>query len=266
MKHINEPPPPLRSIKAGIPRPLEAVVMRALEKDPADRYASAEDMRVALVEAGGGGGSTAVIRNVQRPQRSAAAQPSGDLRSILLVLALIAAAVIGAVALSGLDNSNGDGQSNQDGSKPGGSVGGAAITVENVSDFDPHGGSEHPESAALAADEDDSTAWSTENYNDPLQLIGKPGVGLLFDLGSAGPVDNVEIKATPGIDLELRASDEAPQSEDDMDVVDSAENVSGTTEFSIDGTEARYWLVWITSLPGDGGGSAEIYEVTFSGG
>ncbi len=36
MKHMREEPPPPRSIRAGVPRALEAVVLRTLAKDPAD--------------------------------------------------------------------------------------------------------------------------------------------------------------------------------------------------------------------------------------
>ena len=48
MKHLNEPPPPLRTRRAGIPRALEAVVMKALEKNPDQRFASADEMQAAL--------------------------------------------------------------------------------------------------------------------------------------------------------------------------------------------------------------------------
>src|SRR5207248_8702863 len=41
-------PPPPRALRPGIPRALEAVVLRALARDPDDRFASAEDMAAAL--------------------------------------------------------------------------------------------------------------------------------------------------------------------------------------------------------------------------
>jgi len=43
-----EPPPPLREINPALPGELEAVVLRALAKDPAERYQSAEEMAEAL--------------------------------------------------------------------------------------------------------------------------------------------------------------------------------------------------------------------------
>jgi serine/threonine-protein kinase len=54
MKHLNEPPPPPSSVAPGIPADLDRVVLRALAKDPEDRYQSAEefDSDLARIEAG----------------------------------------------------------------------------------------------------------------------------------------------------------------------------------------------------------------------
>lgn len=48
MKHLYEPPRPLRTYNPAIPPQLEAVVMRALEKDPARRYQNPADFALAL--------------------------------------------------------------------------------------------------------------------------------------------------------------------------------------------------------------------------
>jgi serine/threonine protein kinase len=47
-KHAYEAPPPPRSINPNLPETVEAVVLRALEKDPAARYQSAREMSEAL--------------------------------------------------------------------------------------------------------------------------------------------------------------------------------------------------------------------------
>ncbi len=47
-KHVQEPVPPPRSRNPDIPPALEAVVLKAMAKDTADRYASAEDLRADL--------------------------------------------------------------------------------------------------------------------------------------------------------------------------------------------------------------------------
>lgn len=51
-QHVNEPPAPPRSINREISPQLDAVILRALAKRPADRYPDAESMRLALVNAG----------------------------------------------------------------------------------------------------------------------------------------------------------------------------------------------------------------------
>jgi serine/threonine-protein kinase len=52
-KHVNEEPPPLRAVAAGVSVPLETVAMRALAKDPARRFGSAAQMARELRRAGG---------------------------------------------------------------------------------------------------------------------------------------------------------------------------------------------------------------------
>ena len=63
--------------------------------------------------------------------------------------------------------------------------------------------------------------------------------------------------------LELRASDELGEDEQAFDEVDSATATEDVETFEVDGATARYWLLWITSLPNDVGGSASIAEVEF---
>ncbi len=48
-QHVSAPVPPLSHANPDVPPQLESVVMRALEKDPAGRYQSAEDMRRDLL-------------------------------------------------------------------------------------------------------------------------------------------------------------------------------------------------------------------------
>ncbi|MGH9163990.1 MAG: Stk1 family PASTA domain-containing Ser/Thr kinase, partial [Acidimicrobiales bacterium] len=48
-KHVREDPVPPRARNAAIPGGFEAVVLKAMAKDPADRYASADELRADLV-------------------------------------------------------------------------------------------------------------------------------------------------------------------------------------------------------------------------
>ncbi|MGD9100663.1 MAG: protein kinase, partial [Anaerolineae bacterium] len=51
MKHVNDPLPLPRKIDPTIPEPFEQVVLKALAKDPDDRYQSAQEMAQALRQA-----------------------------------------------------------------------------------------------------------------------------------------------------------------------------------------------------------------------
>jgi serine/threonine-protein kinase len=48
LQHVNQPPPPPRELQPSIPTALEAVVLKALAKDPADRYRDSDSFIKAL--------------------------------------------------------------------------------------------------------------------------------------------------------------------------------------------------------------------------
>jgi serine/threonine-protein kinase len=63
--HLHEPPP-RPSATPGVPAAFDAVVARALAKDPADRYASAGDLGRAAIAAAAGEAATAMRGSVAR--------------------------------------------------------------------------------------------------------------------------------------------------------------------------------------------------------
>jgi predicted Ser/Thr protein kinase len=52
LKHLTEEPPRPRSLDASVPEYLEGIILRAMAKDPAARYASAADLEKDLLEGG----------------------------------------------------------------------------------------------------------------------------------------------------------------------------------------------------------------------
>jgi serine/threonine-protein kinase len=259
MMHLKEQPPAPRSLRAGIPRPVEGAVMKALAKEPKNRHASAEDFRRELTRGSPAGGATSVMRTAPAPAKPAPAPSHGDGRWIGRVIALVVALVLVAVAVAWL---LGPGEVGDDGSEePGG--GGAPIRISAVQDFDPEpgDGSEHSEEVDLARDRNPQTAWTTENYDVPLGDL-KEGVGLVFDLGDEVEVGEVEINASPGTAFELRGSADLGSTANEFTLFASEEAATGATTVELDSESGQYWLVWITDLP-DQTGDASIFEVRF---
>jgi hypothetical protein len=264
MRHLHDAPAPPRSLKAGIPRVLDAAILKALAKDPDARFSSAEEMKAALRT---GAPRTAAMEPVRRapaaPAPADVRRDGGDARWVVGVLAIVAAAVGLALLLPAL---LGDSESTRDGRAGNGpgAVGNGSLEVQAVDDFDPHGGEEHSDEAPLAADGDTATSWTTEGYNDSLEDIGKPGVGLVFDLGESRDVSEVVVVSTSrGYDFELRAADELGTDESTFTEVESQDDAPSEADLSFEPQAFRYWLVWITSLPGEGGGRVSLNEVTF---
>ncbi len=94
IKHANEEPVPPRERRPDldIPRDLERLVLRALAKDPDDRYASAREMGEAL---------EALVRDTPAVAAAHEPAPSGTRRVVLVVGALAVLGVAAALALSG---------------------------------------------------------------------------------------------------------------------------------------------------------------------
>jgi len=184
-------------------------------------------------------------------------------RSLAPVLGIVALAIAAAVGLAALLSSS-------DGARPGAAQNGSSgesptVRVVKAEDFDPYGeGGEHPDEVPLAFDGDSTTAWATETYQASLELLDKPGVGLVFDLGDAEEVAGLEVVGSAGYTFEVRAADEVGDLESDFDEIAEVEEAEGTAPVELDEpVSARYWLVWITTLPGGEGGRAEIAEVSF---
>lgn len=275
LKHIHEMPPAPRTQRAGIPRDLDAVVMKALAKDPSDRFQSADEMRAALGGGSFSAGSTQVLRTPRTPsateKRPTAAQPGGsslggEAKRFIPVLLLIVGAIVAAVLIASLmgsdeEPSNGAGGSTDN---PGGAP---VVKIVAADDFDPGGSppEEHTEDVPAAHDGNKGSFWTTETYNSPITAL-KDGVGLLFDLGESTSIAEVEITFDKaGYAFEVRAGDSEEPDQNAYETVASIDSSGATETVEVDGTEGRYWLIWITGLPGGGGGQGAIGEVRFLG-
>lgn len=66
-RHVNEMPEPPRALNRGVPLSVEAVVLRALAKDPLDRFPDARTMRNALMNPGSASAETIAAPTVPPP-------------------------------------------------------------------------------------------------------------------------------------------------------------------------------------------------------
>jgi serine/threonine-protein kinase len=94
--HVSRPPEPLAAVRASVPADLGAIVMRCLEKRPADRWQSAEELLRALESVNTPGGGTISTSAVRPAAAGPAALPPGRKR-LLAGLGLAAVAALGGM-------------------------------------------------------------------------------------------------------------------------------------------------------------------------
>ncbi|HEU5049298.1 MAG TPA: serine/threonine-protein kinase [Gemmatimonadales bacterium] len=87
-RHAVATPPSLRVVRPGLPPAVEAVVLRALAKSPADRFRSATEFADAFEAAARGGGGTVEIAAPPQPRRRWLVPALGALAVILGVLTI----------------------------------------------------------------------------------------------------------------------------------------------------------------------------------
>jgi serine/threonine-protein kinase len=98
MKHIHDPLPLPRLVTPDLPESLERVILRALAKDPADRYDRVEAM-LADLEAVGAPAPQALAPSIEPPQTSVPAAPATRRSGPAVALAL--GGGLGALACAG---------------------------------------------------------------------------------------------------------------------------------------------------------------------
>lgn len=128
---------------------------------------------------------------------------------------------------------------------------GRLANLTTIRDFDPDGnGQENPDLVSKAIDKDSATAWTTVQYRGA-DLAGKPGVGLLLDLGQTSSVQSVNVDfSSAGQDLAIYVTDSETSALKPMELLGKVKN-SGISSF-IQGKSpksGRYVVIWLTRLP-----------------
>lgn len=262
---LDRDPLPVRSLRADVPRGLDAVLLRALAREPIDRYPTCNQFADALAEYADDDGATTVL--VDAVTESSAGSDDAGEESFLrtegrfllpaLVLLLLAVLLVVVGLLTGVLETRegfpvgiardepGEGEP-ADGQEP--PLHEGPLEIEEIAVFDPEGsGRERDEDLDNLVDDDPDTFWRTEHYFSATFGDLKPGVGFYLDFGGRHEVAAVEFTSpTPGFDVEIRVADEVPAVLDGWRLAGGQANVGEQVRVELEDGVGRYLLVWVT--------------------
>ncbi|HEV8098599.1 MAG TPA: protein kinase, partial [Gaiellaceae bacterium] len=262
MRHINEPPPSVRERRPDVSLRLDAVIRRAMAKEPRDRFGSMEELCAELTaclepESSASGAETMIV---SRRRRRAARPPAGrpSIWPLILLLAgLVVLAGILAAVFAFTDPGN---QLSDLVGKKKTTPKVASVHFTSATAYDPYGdNTEHDTQAREAIDRNPGTFWYTEHYGSG--GLNKPGVGLVLDAGGAKRLTQLVVRSdTPGFTarIESGSSPTGP-----FAFISGPRSVGGNTTFTLKGGPAQYYVVWITDLGSNS--SVDVKEVTARG-
>ena len=272
-----------RAIRAGVPRELDAVVLKAMMPDPHDRYPTAAAMGSALARSAAGDGDRAPLLVQERPALpppSPAPQAPGFLRHegrwlgwTLVVVGLVAVLVVvgaslngtGVISLPGTHRSPA-GTSPATTSQPA-----APVQIVGAQAYDPFASppTENNNDAPKAVDGNPQTEWRTSHYKRSPNLGGlKPGVGIVLDAGTPKQARQLDLQLLyGGSNVEVYGSDSVPPSFDGWTAHRLAVRPDAQKDSTIDfsGDQSfQYYLIWFTRLAPapDGGFQEGVAEAT----
>ncbi|HZQ27438.1 MAG TPA: protein kinase, partial [Acidimicrobiales bacterium] len=267
LQHVRSDPMPPRRLVAGIPKPLETIVLKAMAKEPDERFGSAVAFKEALsaVDLGDDDAIPFVVRD-PTPPGGIAPLPRRARPSWLPVAAVgavvLLALVVTVALLTRSDSGPGRPAAPTSTHQPA-----TPLHIASVRAFDPApgDGSEHDTEVNNAIDGDPSTAWHSDHYNSRLFGNLKPGVGLAFTLDNPAKLN--ELKVTSSVQGWAASVYVAASGADTLggwgQPLETKRGINGDATFSLHGVQGGAVLLWITDLGPDA--TAEIDEVSITG-
>ena len=293
LARLHQDPLRPRQVRAGVPKPLEDIVCRAMERDPNDRFDSAADLRAALLAAGAtsvqvtdltattiealpGGRREAWPPAPVDGEPAVVAGPSPSFTqterswlvpTLLVVLVAVALGIAGLLlGRSGAGSLLGEVRD----VIGGGGRSSVALQITSATAFDPAGdGAENNELAANVLDGDPTTAWRTEGYDDRDITSLKSGVGIILTLAEPSALNRLELQSRTNnwrIVVYVAAEPAADLAGWGEPVTSTRGLRSGTNEIDLLGARGKAVLIWIVDR-GDGQGraAAEIQDARLYG-
>lgn len=301
-QRLERDPLPLRSLRADIPRGLDEVIMRALARDPDDRYPTAGSFADALA-GWADEDADATVATLQATRDAPlttgpadapdqVAEPVSFLSTEgrwlmpVVVLLLVAAVLIavglasGVIEVGRIPNLLADPDPTAP-AEPGNEVEAAPISLaaDALRSFDPRlpsgadrrggDGEENDGRLANIVDGDPDTFWRTDLYNGADFGRLKHGVGVIVDLGQPHRVTSVEITTpSPGISYELRVAEQPADLPGDWQTVAAVSEADTTEEVRLsEPVTTRYLLLWVVEplVRFDGRWAAALSDLTVHG-
>lgn len=280
LRRLHQDPTPLADRVLGVPPALAAAVGRALARRPEERFASADDLRGALLavrpvpdpdltvaatrpdgwppSTGAATGVGAAGAPVAPPASDGARRPTTT-----IVLGLLVTGVLLLVALLVARTDFGEDLLSRDPTDLGADPPGLIVPI-GAESFDPEGSGtpgENEDEVDNLLDGDPGTTWSTETYANRAFGNLKSGVGAMVTLGQPGSLGRIRLNSpSQGWTVQVFvAAAPAPTLAGWGEPVAEATDIGGDVELDLDDTSGGAVLVWITDL-----GTDETPRVTIS--
>ena len=250
MRHVNEPPPSVLEHRPDCPVRVDLAIQRAMAKDPADRFASMDELcaelEACLAELDGrdGEGATMIVPPPPRPRRASRSASDGDSRSgIALIVLLAGAARRRRRVPAALDRFGEEGAPRRVGDPEAGPLQGSPPTT--LKETAPSTTTRR----RYATDRNPATSWTTEHYSNFTRTASASSCERRERC--AGKDDRDASTAR----LRRRDPGAATPSGGRSPTSRATSRSAGTRTFSVDthGRKYRYYVVWL-KLPSTAAG------------
>jgi serine/threonine protein kinase len=254
LSRLTATPESLAGRRPEIPPSLEAVVLRALARDPEARFRSAGEMRSSIL-AVDLDNSEAVTPpagiTVPEPSSGHGFRARAATAAAALILRVLAAALLTGQRPPEADRA-------EPAATARGAIAGGVPFLATAYDPDADG-DENSASVGNVSDGNPATVWRTDTYNANFPSL-KRGVGVYLDLGRSKPVHAVQVDtpAPGGWTAEVFVADRPSPALEGW----GRPLGTGSGRFEVGGAEGRYVLVWFTSLvPAEDGYRLDVAEI-----
>ncbi len=263
MSRLHRDPAPLHQFRTDIPRSVEALVARAMARDPDQRFASAGELRASLLAAVRNESAQATLPGSEVASPAEVASYVRRERRWLIPTALLvlSAVLLGVAGLTFGRTATADlfdraiDVVTAEPSSPTASettVAASAAPLDLTTDsFDPEGsGGEHDSELGFLVDANPQTSWSTERYDQAFPRL-KPGVGFVLSIDKVTSLDELLLTSPePGWAAEIYVADTAAAGLDGWgEPVGRAVGDRESVSVPLNGQRGGAVLVWLVALP-----------------